>query len=116
MTSTPGENAAPKPELVTVPTFDVTLRIRRYLPESHDDEAYWQEFTVTAHGTDRLLDALHSVKWDLDGSLTFRRSCAHGVCGSDAMRVNGLNRLPRKGLCYWEPLSDHGRAGLVHRF
>jgi succinate dehydrogenase/fumarate reductase-like Fe-S protein len=42
---------------------------------------------------DRVLDLLHYVKWNLDGSLTFRRSCAHGVCGSDAMLINGANRL-----------------------
>ena len=51
-----------------------------------------------AEPTDRVLDALHKIKWDLDGSLTFRRSCAHGVCGSDAMRINGKNRLACKTL------------------
>src|SRR5690349_23759736 len=45
-----------------------------------------------------LLDALHQVKWEQDGSLSFRRSCAHGVCGSDAMRINGKNRLACKTL------------------
>ena len=44
------------------------------------------------------MDALHHVKWYVDGSLSFRRSCAHGVCGSDAMRVNGVNRLACKVL------------------
>ena len=48
--------------------------------------------------TDRLLNLLHYVKWYLDGTLTFRRSCAHGVCGSDAMRINGVNRLACKVL------------------
>src|SRR6185312_9284257 len=43
-------------------------------------------------------DALHEIKWELDGTLTFRRSCAHGVCGSDAMRINGRNRLACKSL------------------
>ncbi|WP_380167333.1 succinate dehydrogenase iron-sulfur subunit [Jannaschia sp. R86511] len=80
-----------------IPSFDVTLRIRRYDPE-RDDEAHWEEYTVTAYGTDRLLDALHKIKWDTDGSLTFRRSCAHGICGSDAMRINGRNRLACKTL------------------
>ena len=47
---------------------------------------------------DRLLNPLHYVKWYLDGTLTFRRSCAHGVCGSDAMRINGVNRLACKVL------------------
>ena len=94
-----------------VPSFDVTLRIRRYDPED-TDEHHWQEFTVTAHGTDRLLDALHKIKWEKDGSLTFRRSCAHGVCGSDAMRINGRNRLACKVLLKdLEPRqADHRRA------
>jgi succinate dehydrogenase / fumarate reductase iron-sulfur subunit len=47
---------------------------------------------------DRVLDLLHWVKWNLDGSLTFRRSCAHGICGSDAMLINGTNRLACKVL------------------
>jgi succinate dehydrogenase and fumarate reductase iron-sulfur protein len=94
MTATDTETA----RVGEVPTFDVTLRIRRYTPETHGPEAYWQEFTVKAHGTDRLLDALHKAKWEVDGSLSFRRSCAHGVCGSDAMRINGRNRLACKTL------------------
>jgi succinate dehydrogenase / fumarate reductase iron-sulfur subunit len=53
---------------------------------------------VPALPTDRVLNLLHYVKWYLDGSLTFRRSCAHGVCGSDAMRINGVNRLACKVL------------------
>jgi succinate dehydrogenase / fumarate reductase iron-sulfur subunit len=50
------------------------------------------------YGTDRVLDALHKIKWETDGTLSFRRSCAHGVCGSDAMRINGRNRLACKTL------------------
>src|SRR5215213_737989 len=77
--------------------MDVTVKILRYNPEVAD-ESRWESYQVTAEPTDRLLDALHKVKWDLDGSLTFRRSCAHGVCGSDAMRINGRNRLACKTL------------------
>jgi succinate dehydrogenase / fumarate reductase iron-sulfur subunit len=75
----------------------VTVRVRRFIPET-GEEAYWQSFEVPVEKGDRLLDALHHIKWYLDGSLTFRRSCAHGVCGSDAMRVNGVNRLACKVL------------------
>jgi succinate dehydrogenase / fumarate reductase iron-sulfur subunit len=75
----------------------VTVKILRYNPEI-SEEAKWESYQVTAEPTDRVLDALHKVKWDLDGSLTFRRSCAHGVCGSDAMRINGKNRLACKTL------------------
>jgi len=77
--------------------MDVTVKILRYNPEV-SEESTWESYQVTAEPTDRVLDALHKVKWDLDGSLTFRRSCAHGVCGSDAMRINGKNRLACKTL------------------
>ncbi|WP_423447707.1 succinate dehydrogenase iron-sulfur subunit [Kocuria sp. KSNUG] len=80
-----------------IPTYDVVLRVRRYNPE-FETEAHWDEWPLTMYGTDRVLDALHKVKWELDGSLSFRRSCAHGVCGSDAMRINGRNRLACKTL------------------
>src|SRR5450830_1639304 len=80
-----------------IPSFDVTLRVRRYNPEV-SEEATWDDFQVTMYGTDRVLDALHKVKWEQDGSVSFRRSCAHGVCGSDAMRINGRNRLACKTL------------------
>ena len=80
-----------------VPTFTATLSIRRFNPDL-DDEPHWQDFDVEMHASDRLLDALHKIKWEQDGSLSFRRSCAHGVCGSDAMRINGRNRLACKTL------------------
>ena len=75
----------------------VTLKIARFNPED-PDAAGWQSFRVPCLPTDRLLNLLHYVKWYLDGTLTFRRSCAHGVCGSDAMRINGVNRLACKVL------------------
>lgn len=80
-----------------VQAFNITLIIRRFLPEI-DEEARWESFDVEVYSTDRILDALHRIKWDQDGSLSFRRSCAHGICGSDAMRINGRNRLACKTL------------------
>ncbi|RKR73189.1 succinate dehydrogenase iron-sulfur subunit [Frondihabitans australicus] len=77
--------------------FTATLSIRRFDPDV-DSEPHWEEFSVELLPTDRVLDALHQIKWEQDGSLTFRRSCAHGVCGSDAMRINGRNRLACKTL------------------
>jgi len=94
MTTAVLEPAAAVP---SVAEFTVTLIIRRYIPEL-DTEPRWQDFDVTVHATDRVLDALHTIKWEQDGTLTFRRSCAHGVCGSDAMRINGRNRLACKTL------------------
>jgi len=73
-------------------SVDVKIRIKRFNPEA-DAEPHWEQYTVQAEPTDRVLDVLHQVKWYQDGSLTFRRSCAHGVCGSDAMVINGENAL-----------------------
>lgn len=72
--------------------MQVRLRIKRFNPEK-DEKPWWGEYTVEAEPTDRVLDALHYVKWYQDGTLALRRSCAHGICGSDAMRINGVNRL-----------------------
>jgi succinate dehydrogenase / fumarate reductase iron-sulfur subunit len=71
---------------------DVHLKVKRFDPEK-DRKPYWQEYDVRVEDTDRVLDALHVAKWAHDGTLSFRRSCAHGVCGSDAMVINGANAL-----------------------
>jgi succinate dehydrogenase / fumarate reductase, iron-sulfur subunit len=70
----------------------VILKIRRFDPE-RDSEPHWERYEVPVQPGDRLLDALHWVKWNLDGSLAFRRSCDQGSCGDDVMRINGENRL-----------------------
>ncbi len=75
----------------------VEIRIRRFDPEQNPS-ARWVTYQVAVEPTDRVLDALHAVKWHHDGSLAFRRSCAHGICGSDAMIINGKNRLACKVL------------------
>jgi succinate dehydrogenase iron-sulfur subunit len=77
--------------------MQVTLRVRRFNPET-DSESRIETYDVPADPMDRVLDLLHWVKWNVDGSLTFRRSCAHGICGSDAMLINGTNRLACKVL------------------
>jgi succinate dehydrogenase / fumarate reductase iron-sulfur subunit len=73
-------------------TVPLTLRIKRFNPEVRADP-WWDEFTIDVDPTDRLLDALHVVKWYRDGTLALRRACAHGICGSDAMMINGRNAL-----------------------
>ncbi|MCX4730001.1 succinate dehydrogenase iron-sulfur subunit [Streptomyces sp. NBC_01363] len=84
-------------ESAASPYITVTLRIRRFNPEV-SDEVQWQDFQISIDPKERVLDALHKIKWETDGTLTFRRSCAHGICGSDAMRINGKNRLACKTL------------------
>ena len=78
------------------------LSIHRYDPES-DPKPYMQDFEVALQPTDRmLLDVILRIKAEQDDSLTLRKSCREGVCGSDAMNINGRNGLacttPVKGL------------------
>ncbi len=75
----------------------ITVKVRRYNPEVRED-SWWDEWEISMEPNDRLLDALHHVKWYLDGTLALRRSCAHGICGSDAMLINGRNALACKVL------------------
>lgn len=77
--------------------LEATLKVRRYNPEV-SDKPWWESYLVPYEPMDRVLDALHWIKWRKDGSLTFRRSCGHGICGSDAMLINGVNRLACKVL------------------
>ena len=79
----------------------VTVKIARFnpdQPEAFAETGGWQSFRVPCLPSDRMLNLLIYIKSYLDGTLTFRRSCAHGVCGSDAMRINGVNRLACKVL------------------
>jgi succinate dehydrogenase / fumarate reductase iron-sulfur subunit len=75
----------------------ITLQIQRYNPET-DGKPYFKNYAVEVEPTDRVLDALMQVKNYQDGTLAFRKSCAHGVCGSDAMIINGQERLACKTL------------------
>ena len=72
--------------------MDIELKILRYDPEN-DRKGHWEYYKVEADPDERILDLLHKIKWFEDGTLSFRRSCAHGVCGSDAMVINGENML-----------------------
>jgi succinate dehydrogenase / fumarate reductase iron-sulfur subunit len=77
--------------------MQITLKIFRYNPEV-DKKFHYETYNLEAEETERILDLLELVKGHYDGTLSFRRSCAHGVCGSDAMRINGRNMLACKAL------------------
>ena len=77
--------------------MNINVKIKRFNPEA-DSRPYWSEYKLEVTPTDRVLDVMNQIKWELDGALTYRRSCAHGVCGSDAMLINGVNRLACKVL------------------
>lgn len=71
---------------------EITFQIERQKPDN-GDESYWDEFVLEAKPMDSVLDCLEEIRGHQDGSLAYRKSCAHGVCGSDAMNINGQNRL-----------------------
>ncbi len=77
--------------------MEIIIKIQRFNPET-DSEPRFHEYRVEADPNERLLDALMHIKRFQDGSLGFRKSCAHGVCGSDAMRINGKDGLACKTL------------------
>lgn len=77
--------------------MNVTMKIFRYNPEV-DTKWHYETYELDALPTDRVLDLMEKVKGEQDGTFSFRRSCAHGVCGSDALRINGRNMLACKTL------------------
>ncbi len=77
--------------------MEVTVKVFRFDPEK-DKKPHYESYKLEAQPTDRVLDMLEYIKGTYDGTLSFRRSCAHGVCGSDAMRINGRNYLACKAL------------------
>jgi succinate dehydrogenase / fumarate reductase iron-sulfur subunit len=86
----------------------VKVRIQRFNPDV-DKKPYMQEFQVEPTPGKTILDTLHEIKEEFDGSVTFRRSCRHAICGSCAMNVNGKNML----VCE-TPLKDHiDRKGTI---
>jgi succinate dehydrogenase / fumarate reductase, iron-sulfur subunit len=93
--------------------MNVTLKIFRFNPED-GKKWHYETYEIEADPTDRVLDLLERVKGYEDGALAFRRSCAHGVCGSDAMRINGRNALACKALVrdYGEKITVEPILGL----
>jgi succinate dehydrogenase / fumarate reductase iron-sulfur subunit len=89
------------------------IRIQRFNPEK-DKKPRFETFKVSITRETTVLDALHEIKTHQDGSLTYRRSCRHAICGSCAMNVNGKNtlvcniplmkHLDRKGMITIRPL------------
>ena len=82
------------------------VSLYRYNPET-DDAPFMQEFFVETGGRDLMvLDVLELIKAEHDGSVTYRRSCREGVCGSDGLNINGKN-----GLACVTPVSQVARRG-----
>lgn len=82
---------------MTVPTVTKTFRITRYDPAKNGSPVV-QEFKLSCDPMERVLTALNRIKWQQDGTLSYRRSCGHAVCGSCAMTIQGASRLACKTL------------------
>ena len=77
------------------------VSVYRFNPET-DAAPQMQEYQVETGGKDLMvLDVLEMIKAEHDASVTYRRSCREGVCGSDGLNINGKN-----GLACITPLSD----------
>ncbi len=70
----------------------IKMKIHRFNPET-DKVPHYDVFEVEAQANDRILDCLNKIRWEQDSSLSYRMSCAHGVCGSDAVSINGIPAL-----------------------
>lgn len=78
------------------------FQIYRWNPDEPSKKPYMQEYSLDLNKTGpMMLDALIRIKNETDPTLTFRRSCREGICGSCAMNIDGVNTLAC--LCTWDP-------------
>ena len=77
--------------------MELHFKIFRYDPQA-DKGPYFKHYTVKAEPEERILDCLNRIRWEQDGTLSYRMSCGHGVCGSDGMKINGTARLACQAL------------------
>jgi len=89
-------------------TKEAVLRVLRFNPE-RDEKPHYQAFNVKIDNRITVLDVLEDIKHEQDASLTFRRSCRSGICGSCAMKINGLAKLA----CKTRAIIEVGRHGEV---
>lgn len=74
-----------------------TFRVTRYNPDT-DKEPRTRDYVLECSPMERVLTALNRIKWEQDGSVSYRRSCGHAVCGSCGMTIQGASRLACKTL------------------
>ena len=72
--------------------MEQTLRVKRFDPEDPGAAGY-QDYTVEVTDTTTILDALLTIREEMDGTLSMRCSCRASICGSCAMRVDGQAKL-----------------------
>lgn len=73
--------------------MEIVFKISRLNPQKSEGIPHYQSYTVKTSPGMTVLDALNEIKWQQDGTLTYRKSCRSGICGSCAMKIHGLNQL-----------------------
>lgn len=84
-----------------------TFHIYRWSPDTPTEKPRMQSYTLDLNKTGpMMLDALIRIKNEVDPTLTFRRSCREGICGSCAMNIDGVNTLA----CLCTSLPEHTQS------
>ena len=79
----------------SIQTKKVTFKVFRFNGDT-DILPYYKEYQIEVSQEDVVLDILNKIKWEHSGSLSYRRSCRHGICGSCAVKVNNKGVLACK--------------------
>ncbi len=79
----------------TITTQEVNFKVFRFNADE-DYLPYYEDYTMQVTSEEVVLDILNRIKWDHDGSFSYRRSCRHGICGACAIKVNGRATLACK--------------------
>ena len=85
------------------------FRIYRWDPETGGNPRLDRYYVDRATCGPMVLDALHKIRWEIDPTLAFRRSCREGICGSCSMNIDGTNAL-----ACTRPIRDDGRPVSIY--
>jgi succinate dehydrogenase (ubiquinone) iron-sulfur subunit len=92
-----------------------TFKVYRWNPDTPSEKPTMESYQLDLKKTGpMMLDALIRIKNEIDPTLTFRRSCREGICGSCAMNIDGVNTLAC--LCTWSPPIRSGFAAYRRLF
>jgi len=78
-----------------ITTQKVNFKVFRFNADE-DYLPYYEDYNMGVTSEEVVLDVLNRIKWDHDGSFSYRRSCRHGICGACAIKVNGRSTLACK--------------------
>jgi succinate dehydrogenase / fumarate reductase iron-sulfur subunit len=73
--------------------MQVTFKVSR---QNGHSEQFFQQYTIEVEKSKTILDCLNQIKWELDGTLSFRKNCRNTICGSCAIKINGISSLACK--------------------